>query len=414
MNSMGQLLCVGIVLTLVSGCGVINALKMRSANDDIEPRWTASASEVALKAHYEGEKPYIDIAINGIDGFRFLIDTGASISILTDSPRVRALGLQAGFELPMSGWGDEQGSRAYQTQVDSVDFGPFQMEKLNLAYIPVGSTPYFADPREVIFDGVLGYDVLRHFRWTFEKQQRRITVANTPVEVESGDVALPLDTFMTRISVDAEFNVGDGQWRKEPILIDTGSRHVLKLSALYLRNRDIDPGVTVQGGDFGLSGLAEHQRMRLEGLRLGTLEVNNLRTHLIETEDEDELWVIGSALLGHYTTIIDYFSEQMILRTSSQQTPFQSRFNLLGLELRKLSDGRFIVRYVMPNLPASAAGVQAGDIVTTLNGQSTPDISTDAWLSITNTPGNHALCLEKRGCLSLQATTIAGYSMPSG
>jgi hypothetical protein len=56
-------------------------LRIRNANDNIVPLWNGNQTQVDLISHYIGLKPYVEVSINGIDGFKFLLDAGASFSV---------------------------------------------------------------------------------------------------------------------------------------------------------------------------------------------------------------------------------------------------------------------------------------------------------------------------------------------
>ena len=77
-----------------------------------------STHPIALKASFLGEKPYINANVNG-EELLFLIDTGASFLILFATPKVKAMKLPEGFPLSLSGWGEEESTKAYQTDVES-------------------------------------------------------------------------------------------------------------------------------------------------------------------------------------------------------------------------------------------------------------------------------------------------------
>ena len=94
----------------------------------------------------------------------------------------------------------------------------------------------------------------------------------------------------------------------------------------------------------------------------------------------------------------------------SQQQAFKSRYNLFGLEVRKLLSDDFLIRYVMPDLPAMASGFKVGDIITQVNGINAKEISKDKWLSLSATPGEYEICRQSLPCIKLQSQYIDGYS----
>ena len=122
-------------------------------------------------------------------------------------------------------------------------------------------------------------------------------------------------------------------------------------------------------------------------------------------------WVLGSGLFNQYRVVIDYHGNNMYLLSSSGLT-FKSRYNLLGLELRKLISGNFVVRYVFPSFPSERSGIKAGDIISKINGVSAAKISQDDWLSIATSVGEHKVCWirDSEKCAKISAQHINGYS----
>lgn len=399
-----------ILIQLLSGCNVVNILKLRNANNDIEPLWHTTENQFPIATDYIGEKVFVYGSINGVDGFKFMIDTGASFTFLFDTPKVVALKLAEGYKLNLGGWGDEQDSLGHQINMTSLRFSALEVKNFQGAFVKMSKTPYFASSEELIYDGVIGHDLLRHFVWTFDKQANQVTVANVPHAAKSNTQTLPFDTFMSKISIDGHIDFGNGHQIDHEFIIDTGSRHYFKLSSAYPENNEITlPSAQVTAADFGLNGKAEHQRVTLPQINLGDIQFNNIKTNIIKHDDEDELWVIGNAALNQFRTTVDYQTSNIYLEPYENQI-FKSRYNLLGLEVRKLLSGNFIVRYVMPDLPAKKADFKVGDIITQVNGISAKNISKDQWLTISATPEKHEICRESFACKSVQTEHIKGYS----
>ena len=230
-----------IALTLLSltGCSIANMLRIRNANDDIVPKWQEYQTQADLITHYIGVKPYVEVSINGIDGFKFLIDTGATYSILNDSNKVKMLNLEKGYELQIHGWGDEGHSEAYQTKAKQVSLNGVDFNDVTFAYLPLSGTKYFLNSEELVYDGVLGHDILHHFSWTFDKQQNQISITKAPYKETGKETTIPFDTFFSKLKIDSEIDFGEGQIVKQELTIDTGSRHYLKADAAYFHNENI-------------------------------------------------------------------------------------------------------------------------------------------------------------------------------
>lgn len=410
------LLVWGGVLLLQTGCEMANRVRLRYANDAIVPVWPQNRTEQQFQAFYVGEKPYIRIQITTAQQQQaellMLIDTGASVSLLFDSDKVQQLNLSKGYNLPLGGWGEQQDSQAWQTEVAALKLGEVQLHDVSLAYLPVAQSPYFLRPDELVYDGVLGHDILRHFSWTFNPQQRLITASLLPYQPTAEDIQLELSESFSKISVPATLRFQSGQPLTHDLLVDTGSRHYLKLNSVLLANENIRlPEQQITAADFGLSGKVVHQRVRVPELQLGTLAMGPLPVNVIPSDDEDDWSIIGSALLNQYVSTIDYHNMRLYLRPVSG-VPFRALYNLAGLEMRKLQDGHFVIRYLFPDLPAAQSKLKEGDIIQRINGKSAVNYSEDDWLLLNNQPQQLELCTAQL-CASLQSQHIIGYSLPA-
>ncbi len=399
-------LSIAILLSTV-GCETMNSLRMMQINSDAAPVFT-SQQTIQLKTADLDEKPYVYATVNGQE-LLFLVDTGARFLVLMDTPKVKALNLKAGFKLSMGGWGDQQDSQAYQVDIQRMDLGGVHFDNLKAAFIPTSKSHYFLREDEAIFDGVIGHDMMRHFSWVFDPSHNKITISSQPYQPEQQAQRLPMDNFFSKVSVAGELAFNSQQQSQTEFIIDTGSRHYVKISNNYLLNRDIEvESSRVRAADFGLSGKTEHDRVNLPSLKLGSIELDNIKVNLIPNQDEDDLWIIGNALMNQFKTVIDYQSEAFYL---VPQQPFTTQYNLLGLELRKIRSGAFVVRYVFPNLPSSLTDIQVGDVITQIDGKPASDLSLKQYNQIATTLGDHQLCIERRQqCFAVNAQVIAGYS----
>lgn len=407
-----------LLLTLLSlaGCGVANSLRLRFANDSITPQWPGGMQQQQLALQYLGEKPYVSVEVIAPGGQRarllMLVDTGAGISMLFDSAAVRQLHLPQGYALPLAGWGDEMASQGHQTRLQQLLLGAVRFSDVSVALLPIAQSRYFLRRDELDFDGVLGHDLLRHFSWTFAKAGRQLTLQANAYTPQPGDIALPLSEQFRKISVPATIRFNAQQQVSQPLLVDTGSRHYLKLNTAYIAEQNIRlPAAQVTAADFGLSGRTVHQRVNVEQLQLGSLVLGPVKTNLIPSDDADDWWVLGSALLNQFVVTVDYHAMQLYLRPDPSR-PFRTLYNLPGVELRKLTSGNFVVRYLFANLPAAGSGLVEGDVVVSINQQPASHVSEAAWLELANQPGRMTLCRQS-DCVELNNQPIAGYSAPA-
>lgn len=402
------LTCLIFQCAMLSGCNVLNSLRMMQINDDVEPVFTAE-TRLSLDAIYAGEKPYIYATVNG-EKLLFLVDTGARFLILMDTPKVKQLNLPKGFDLALNGWGEEGSSQAYQTDIMRIDLGGVYFDDMKAAMIPVSKTHYYMREDEAIYDGVIGHDMMRHFTWEFDANANTIYVSQQSYQPPENATRFEMHSSLGKISVNGELMFNQSETVTEPFIIDTGSRHYVKLSTAYIDSNNIEiPSARVRAADFGLSGKVEHDRVTLPRLSLGNIDIENVKVNLIPSDDEDDWWVLGNALMNQFKTVIDYNNDAFYLEP---QKPFVTDYNLLGLELRKIRNGNFVVRYVFPDLPASKENMRVGDIVTQINGKPAASISLSEYNDISSMVGQHQICVARDTlCYELASENILGYSV---
>lgn len=410
-NKLSRLLLVIAPLFLISACDIINALKMQSINDDAQPVWKG-AERIKLKSVFQGEKPYIYATVGG-EELIFLLDTGASFFVLSDTPKIRNLNLKRGFDLTVGGWGDQERSEAYQTEIDGIDLGGVVFEDMKAAFIPVTKTHYYLREDEALYDGVIGHDIMRHFTWELDAKNNEIFISRKAYEPEASAQRFELSEFFSKISIKADIAFNQEHVTEGEFTIDTGSRHYVKLSSAYPEDYDVEiASPRIRAADFGLSGKVEHDRVTLPSLTFGDIKLNNVKVNLIPGGDDDDFWIIGNALMNQFKTIIDYKSEAFYL---VPQDDFVTDYNLLGLELRKIRSGEFVVRYLFPDLPASKTDIEVGNLVTQINGKPAAEVSLSEYNDIAAQAGEHTLCLQtekqpENHCLTIETKHIKGYS----
>jgi hypothetical protein len=312
------------------------------------------------------------------------------------------LQLRQGYPLEVGGFGQQQDSAAFQTELASVAVGPALFEKVKVAVIPMAGTGYFLKPEEATYDGVMGHDLIRHFSWVFDRSSGQISLSPQPYPAAKHEQLQPFAITWRKVVVQSSMQLNSQTRIDQELLLDTGSRHYLKINQAYLDNNNIQlDGKLRQGADFGMSGRHANQRGNIRELKLGGQTLAPVPANILPADDEDDWWLVGSGVLMQHRLVLDYLSQRWLLQPLPRQ-PFQARLNLTGLELRKLTSGRFIVR---DNLnPALQGWLKAGDEVSQINGIATVAISKLVWLDLSSKAGSLTLCRAAADCRSIGLT----------
>ncbi|MEP0357421.1 retropepsin-like aspartic protease [Paraglaciecola sp.] len=412
MNNFFSIILVASISLSIASCGVINKVRLMNENNDLQTIWNEDDTQANPKADFVYAKPYIYGSIDGVNELKFLIDTGSSISMLFDTQKVKRINLKPGYELIVGGYGGHEYSAAYQTEVNKLSIDSLSFKSVDFGYIPVSETGFFIRPDQVGFDGVIGNDILRDLVWHIDRDSNKVTVHKTlPASLlKKSIVWTPFDTFFGKISFKAKITFEDHILERD-IILDTGSRYHMSINDAYFHDNDEKafPSPSVQSAGYSLSGLATHHKANTPSVEVESLKFMNVVTNIIQ-EDEDDFWTLGSALLSQYEIIVDYPNMQLGFIAREGQS-FKSQYNLVGLELRKLQNGNFIVGYSSPDLPSSSLGFEVGSEINLINGVNAQDISVDQWLELASKEGVFQFCLVNTDtCPEVEVFSIEGFS----
>lgn len=393
----------------ISGCSIVNKVRLMSANDNLKPKWSSGALVANPQADFVYAKPYVFATINGVSGLKMLIDTGSSISMLFDTDLVKSMELQQGYELEVGGLGGTQNTKAYQTEVSSIELDSIKFNNVHVGYIPISQTKFFLRRDQVGFDGVIGNDLLKELVWYFDRDRQKITIYQSlPDDLDiSNATVLPFTPFFGKISFPATIFFQDHQLSRD-IILDTGSRYHMSITSGYFDDGNY-PQPRILSAGYSLSGISTHHKVNLPMLQIGELSLKNIATNIIQ-EDEDDFWTVGSALLSQFQIIVDY-PRRKLMFVPRETHIFESVYNLVGLELRKVKSGNFIVGFSSPDLPSKALNFEIGTEITSINGTPSGLLSIDDWLALASREGEFVFCTtQSDNCKAINVSQIPGYS----
>lgn len=307
-------------------------------------------------------RPFIEVQVNGKGPLRFVIDTGASLTVISDKAAER-LGIK-----PVARGGNARaigGSGSFPIVyglLDSLSIGDVRIDLVPVYIRTVYSSPDL--PESDRADGYLGLSVLSNFAVTLDYQARQLTLDRSPISdlppaaaPESTNLPAEIaDPFQSappvRTGTDAErkvpaVSVASGSFevpirstsgglasteatlpgvdRPLNLIIDTGATvSVISSSAVQQHALEglITPGVTYRV--IGAAGISEGAK----ALGLSTLAVNGLRkskaralildlSAVNETSGFEQHGVLGADFLSHFRVVLDMRRYQFRLTPQS-------------------------------------------------------------------------------------------------
>jgi predicted aspartyl protease len=304
----------------------------------------------------------------------FILDTGAGATFL-DLNHARQLGLKVGsaFTVQGAGAGSVAGGRIEGGAVSLVGT---DIKQPVLSAIDLSNLPSREGHR---MDGILGYDFISRFVVAIDyvKQELRLYDPNSFKYSGSGTV-LPVTFFSNHPHINTEVRLADGTTLPARMIVDVGSAASLSLAKPFvdenqLRSR-VGPTVRRRSGG-GVGGATWSDLGRVAGLRIGNLELSNPTTTLFGDSagvfSARGTWVgnIGGEILRRFTVFLDYKHNRMILEPHSGTSEvFEGDMSGIGFVMDD-SLRTLIVDNVVPESPASAAGLVPRDTITAIDGR---------------------------------------------
>ena len=189
------------------------------------------------------------------------------------------------------------------------------------------------------------------------------------------------------------------------LVVDTGNSAAFTLNvgaeeALVLPEKTIEYHARSVGQEIlRLAG-------RIEDLRIGPYEFKDpLGSFRTPDHEPPPPWskagALGQEILRRFNVVIDYPGERMMFEPNSHyDEPFD--FNMAGIQFSRDAGGAFEITRVLPESPASEAGLIQGDRISGIDGQPASELSIDQVDRLLKQEGEEVTIDIRRGAQSLQ------------
>ena len=347
----GFLFALGLLL---GGCTLPPFLR-----EPIPPgRVTLAATEVVVPARLAGNLFWVEASWGGAGPFRFLVDTGSSVTLVTPAlakrfpgrvlpagpnPRLRVRGAEGGaIDLP-------------RASLRRLELGGAVFEEVEvLLYDCAPLSAHLGLP----VDGVLGFPLFRDLLLTLDYPGSRLILRPRTLSAVIPGQPVPADAALRTPLI----TVGLGE-RSLLVLVDSGSA-----AGFSLNPAGISPRYTVPPRDGALLGtLAGERPQRVarlaEPLRLGSQVIPEPVVDLT-----DELSALGGGLLRHFAVTFDPARDRVFFHRPGEGAPVRMEVRSSGLSFNR-TPAYWRVAAVIPGSPAAAAGIVPGELVVRINGE---------------------------------------------
>lgn len=345
-----SLLAAGLLLFSLSGCA--SPATLRFDQDRLEP------GQIAVPGRLVSNLLFVEGTIGGRGPFRFLVDTGSSVTLVSDRVAADLPGFQAATGLaPVQVVSAAGGA----TLLGSTTLPTLQLGTANFANIRAAVYDFvdFSNHLGLTVDGILGFPVFRDVLLTLDYPRERVVLSpRFPARTVPG-TAIPFAIEDgTRPIVNVE--LGDNSFMA---LLDSGSDQPFTLNPVGL-NASFKSGPRTGPIVATLSGDAPRQIGRLTApLRLGVSEIREPRVMLT-----DQLSTVGGEILRHFTITFDQRRGLVMLAPAHDGALKLPAQRTTGLSFARLP-AAWRVLQVLDDAPAGTHQINPGDTIIGIDGE---------------------------------------------
>jgi len=304
--------------------------------------------------------------INGQGPFAVILDSGSEINLIS-ARLARQLHLKTDSGVPLSGLAGR--TETQSTSVQSVQIGGLVLHNQQFLAldVPYGLTHDWKEP----LVAAIGYPAFRQLAIQINYQQNETTFYDGPTFRYQGsgtEVQMhPSDGWL----------VADGAVQGVPgtFSLDTGQENVsLTLFRNFLNRTKLDNTMGerfcgVSGESFG--GLEHACFARCDKLALGSVEAHDLVTQLLldtkgVASEKTIAGNIGTGFFRKFTVTFDAIHQKLFLEKNADYSR-PDVYNRAGLVLELVPQGDKVLN-VFAGGPAAAAGIEVGDVITSIDG----------------------------------------------
>ncbi|MHC1780789.1 MAG: aspartyl protease family protein [Bacteroidales bacterium] len=342
---------------LTGGCG--------NAPENGSFRWTPGVVSTSFPFELIGNIVVIPVEISNVK-LRFILDTGMPSmgGLITNYKKGQTLNLTYMGEAKVGGAG---GGFSSAKVAGGVIFRIGDIEFFNQTVVVMPESKnlsYFES------DGVIGNEILTQFIVDINYDSKIITLSDPvkfkpPTDYQAIDI--PFEGYYPYVKCSATFE--NGVTVPLTMVLDLGASHSLSLNIGTQKGIELPKkNLTISAGR-GLNSEITGKTGRIKSFTFGSYSfesplVSFNEKKLMPFEKEGNL---GSGILNRFNIIFDYPNKKMYIKPNKTfKNPFE--FNMAGIQYSKMRDGRVVIDRVLPETPASEAGLVAMDEIVKIDG----------------------------------------------
>jgi len=331
----------------------------------------------------------VPVRINDSDTLNFILDTGVSITLITDPNVAENLGLVSLRKVKIAGAGGDGDLTASVTLGSTLRIGHIRSDNLPILVLSddiLALSDYIGIP----IHGIFGYDIFKRFVAHIDFKTNNLTFSlpeQHRYRVRREGTRLPITIEDTKPYLSAMAIMKENRSVPIKVVVDTGAGHALSLDLGSNEQIRLPDKVVRSQLGRGLSGVINGSLGRLDRLKIGSFVLDNVVTSFPDSasfqvgpdRNGGRQGNMGCELLRRFNVTFNYEDKYMALKPIRGRLKESFEHDMSGMELRaRGTDFRtYVIQKVMEDTPASHAGLREGDEILFFNGLPARDIPLD-------------------------------------
>ena len=401
-----------MVIASMSGCRIWDMANFQWQNANADVSWTEGKSDTVVPFTMLNNHIIVNTTINGVEGFRFLLDSGAEATVVTETAATRLLGFSQSKPFKISGSGNGDDPIAYIVNDTQIEVGDFSITDLSVIYAPTSAMP-FDSIEETYFDGVLGADFFNCCLIEINHDEQTLKISSpTPQNYQN---YASHSWYSIKIQVEdntpyLEAIITNGHTEKAvKVMLDTGSTGTL---SLFTANQNfVIPDNNYDARTTGISGDTLNKVGLLNSLIIGGQNFTQLPTYFRVVGSNPQSGshgVLGNEIMQRFNMVFDFTGEKVWVQTNNK-TRIPILADRSGLRLLPHNEGA-IVKDVTVGTGAESLTISKNSIVTSIDGIKINSDNFDQVTSMLNNPKVDSVSVcwidkEDKNCKKLELNT---------
>jgi predicted aspartyl protease len=326
---------------------------------------------------YENNFIIVNVTLNNIFPLRFIFDTGAEHTILTQREITDLLQVNYSRKLSLLGADLSEQLFAYVAHGVSLNINGVLASNRTILVLEEDYIN-FQEFAGINVNGIIGSDLFRRFVVRINYKKRIISLFNPSSFKAPGKnftrIPLLIDKYKPHVTAITAISPNNPQSLK--LLIDTGASLALLLYTNTNQKLSLPQHTLKSRLGMGMGGFIEGFLGRISSVTMDKLLIPNVITNFQDIPSSaDTLWIqnrngiIGNQILNRFHLIIDYPNAMLYLQPNTNlNKAFDSEKSGLTITASGKNLDQFTVHDIVPDSPADIAGIKPGDLILSVNG----------------------------------------------